>query len=282
MQKSQQITFSQVNNLIFSGAKIPEDFIFNKSRLNGIVPYLHEQFWFSPHLTRIFGKYFNDLFNIPDPIESIKTIQLLVKWNPIASRFNTWKFFPQRDNKLEEFHKLRDCQLIDSKAALSIHEAKNIQSQTLDKKINIKSKDRKEIVTKALEVAEKEKDLKEQELLKQYKSDNTFLKEINQEIIDELELTLFDIKVLKKTNEILFIFIDVENKKRYYRKGFSFKFYVSKNRSIIYNDYIMSLSEDGDQFIEYITTDHNTLTKFKFALNSAYKKEINLKGGYLG
>ena len=278
----QKINFSQVNNLIFSGAKIPEEFIFNKSRLNNIVPYLHEQFWFSPMLVKFFGKYFNDLFDIPDPIESIKSIQSLVKWNPKASRFNSWKFFPQRDNKLEEFHKLRDCQLIDSKAALIIQEAKNIQRQTLDKKSNIKSKDRKEIVAKALKVAEKENESKERELLKQYKSDDTFLKEINQEIIDELELTLFDIKVLKNSNEILFIFIDTENKKRYYKEQYTFEFYVSKNSSIIYNDYIMSLEENSNQFIKYLVTDQAALTKFKFALNSSYKKEINLKGASMG
>ena len=45
--------------------------------------------------------------------------------------------------------------------------------------------------------------IEEKKMQQETQSSNRYLTELNQDIIDELELVLFDVSLLKKTNRIL-------------------------------------------------------------------------------
>lgn len=101
-------------------------------------------------------------------------------------------------------------------------------------------------------------------------NDDRYLKDLNQEVIDELELVIFNIKTLPQLNKILIIFIDKDNNKRFYLENFSYKFYISNQTSIINNDYIESFNESKHRL--FVVNDISILKTLKFAVNDNYKK----------
>jgi hypothetical protein len=100
--------------------------------------------------------------------------------------------------------------------------------------------------------------------------DSRYLKELNQEIIDELELVIFNVKTLHNRNQILMIFIDKDNNKRFYIAPFNFIFYVSNKTSIIENDYIVDYDEATH--IPFSIQNFDVLRTLKFAVNDNHKR----------
>ncbi len=98
------------------------------------------------------------------------------------------------------------------------------------------------------------------------------LDNLTQEVIEREGLVLFDVSLLKKTNRILFIFIDKENKKRYYTEPFQAEIYISKKDGIINNDYIENITDD---FVKYNILDIAQYNKLKYIINDNYKRIIN-------
>ena len=72
---------------------------------------------------------------------------------------------------------------------------------------------------------------------------------------------------------VLYIFIDADNKKRYYKEQFRADFYLSSSSSIINNDYIMD--KNNPLFTKYTTTDWNSFLRLKYAINNNITDEIN-------
>ena len=107
---------------------------------------------------------------------------------------------------------------------------------------------------------------------KKAQSSNRYLKNLNQEIIDELELVLFDVSLLKKTNRVLYVFIDKNNEKKYFVAPFAATIYISQRDGVINNDYI---EERTDEFQEYIIQDIKLYTRLKFMLNDSYGRIVN-------
>jgi hypothetical protein len=103
-------------------------------------------------------------------------------------------------------------------------------------------------------------------------SNNVYLPNLSQASIDEFGLVLFDIQLLKKTNQVLFIFIDGEYNKKYYLEPFRAEIYISTKDGVINNDYIENKTDD---FLEYVINDNSIYSKLKFLLASNYKKVIN-------
>ena len=108
-------------------------------------------------------------------------------------------------------------------------------------------------------------------------SDDRYIKILNQQVVDELELTIFNVKTLPSRNQILFIFIDKDNNKRFYLQDFNFVFYVSKGKRIIDNDYIVSYDEL--EHIPFAIQNFEVLRNLKFAVNDSYKRFMK-KGGF--
>lgn len=100
-----------------------------------------------------------------------------------------------------------------------------------------------------------------------------YLTEMNQNIIDEMELTLFNTDILANRNSILFTFIDKFNKKRYYIEPFSATIYLSKINSIIENDYIEDKNQD--KFIPYRILDMKVFNRLKFTVQKNFTDIMN-------
>lgn len=104
-----------------------------------------------------------------------------------------------------------------------------------------------------------------------YKNEDKFLPYINQKIITDLSLSLFDIRILRNENKFLYIFIDKHNRKRYFKDNFKAEFFISKKSGVINNSYI---EENSEEFIKYIVTNHLDLNNLRYLLDGEYKKEI--------
>lgn len=110
---------------------------------------------------------------------------------------------------------------------------------------------------------------KENDLI-QVSNDTRFIKILDQNIIDELELVVFNVKTLPHQNKILFIFIDKDNNKRFYLEDFNYVFYVSNNSNIIHNDYIEDYDDKKHQ--AFVIRKFDILRTLKFSVNDNYKR----------
>ncbi len=271
------IKFYEVLNWLFSGdPNMPEKFKMNPTKLNGIVPYITEQFWTMPQLASYLNKHVNDLYNIPDPIELLRLLKKIIQHQGLT-KANCWSFIPNRTPDL--LKEIQERDQLDSGNArakqvmmkkLNIDSSIYFKAAPTKKNVNLTDSVSKTIVKEALVQAEVNKVQEKEEARK---NDSRYLSELNQEVIDELELILFDVSLLKKTNRVLFTFIDAKNQKRYFIVPFMAEIYLSKKDGVINNDYIEKKSDD---FIHYVIQDIKLYTKLKFMLNTSYKRLVNV------
>ncbi len=278
------IKFFEVNNWLFSSeVELPEKFKMNPNKLTGIVPYLTEQFWTQPQLIAYLNKYTNELYGIPDPLEMLKLLKKIILTRGLT-KASCWNFMPNRQPNLLKELKERD-DLDDGNARskrmlmkkLHVDSSHYFKAAPTKKNTNLHDSASKVIIKEAIVQSEKlQKIAKEEERV----NDSRFLTKLNQEIIDELDLVLFDISLLKKTNRVLFTFIDQDNLKRYFIVPFMAEIYLSKKDGVVNNDYIEDLNDID--FIKYVIRDHKLYNKLKYILNTSYKKALNLPGVGIG
>jgi len=119
--------------------------------------------------------------------------------------------------------------------------------------------------------------IKEQEAV-QYKikleGDSRFLKELNQNVINALELSIFNVKTIPTKNQILMIFIDKDNNKRYFIQPVKFVMYISNGPSIINNDYIVNF--DPLVHTPLLIQNLDILRNLKFAITANYKQFMSV------
>ena len=108
------------------------------------------------------------------------------------------------------------------------------------------------------------------------KNDKRFIEEVNQDIIDELQLTLFNTCTLKKLNSILYTFIDKNNNKVFHIAPFEYQFFVSYKNQIIENDYIVK--RDENVHTKYAVSSYQDLQSIKYQLNSNYDRFMKMGG----
>jgi len=108
-------------------------------------------------------------------------------------------------------------------------------------------------------------------------SDKRYIHELNQNVIDDLELVIFNVKTLPARNQILYIFIDKDNNKRFYVEDFEFIFFISNQSSIINNDYIEDF--DVNKHIPFMVKSLEVLRTIKFAVQDSHKRFMK-QGGF--
>ena len=270
-QDTTQLKFNHVINWLFDTAAIPPEFETNKRQLEKIVPYIHERLWTNPRITNYLNQHINDLYNIPDPIEHLKLLRKVIKLNKITG-YDLWKFFPKRKRDLaleiEEREKLDPNNAL-VKAALinkmGIDAEGYFKPAVSKKNINLKQD-----IEKIKDVVDADKASK---INKHEPKDSRFLSELNQEIIDSMGLLLFDTSLLKKTNQVLFTFIDKNNRKYYKVEPFVASIYISKVDGVINNDYIEEI--DPKKHSLYIINDIKNYTRLKYMLTDSYTRIAN-------
>jgi hypothetical protein len=255
---------------------MPQRFIDSKTQLNSIVPYLEEQFWTRPQVIRYLNEHTNKLFNIPDPIKKLELIQKIIRFQGLTKN-DLYDYRSQRQpDILKEIEERENYDEGNARARLLMLRKKGIDLSYYIKKAPTKANVAQAITSedkrRVEEAIQYDKVIKKKLKEEAFLQDSRFLKNFNQEVIDSLELVLFNVSLLKKTNQVLLIFIDKDNQKKYYRVPFSAHFYISKKKGVINNDYIEQLTDD---YFSYAIRDIKLYNKLKFMLNTSYKRILN-------
>jgi len=255
----------------------PEHWRAFKTETSSIARYLIKIFQTNLKAIYLANKYCNHLYNNDDPLEVFvyyKTIVQNLKLN-FYDRYSQYN--PQSKKKSFIDTLLTINPLWHTKDAISVWELNKrglLSNKTNDVLLDEYKNPKKALITKgSTEYESLKDDILKQQLINdkiKLKNDTRYLPVLNQEIIDEHELTIFNVKTISNRNQILFIFIDKDNLKRFYLQNFNFVFYVSKNTCIIDNDYIMDFDNDTHQ--PFIIQKLDVLKNLKFAVNDNYKR----------
>jgi len=270
--------YELINWLLGQDDKIPERFIDQKTKLNSLVPYITEQLWTNMNLVCYLNKYTNDLFNIPDPIEQLRFLKKLfkirgiVKWD-LFQKMPTFKPDIIKEIMEKEDYDEGNARGKEIMLRLKFGDSASQESYKRQKatKTAVKQATTQEDKKIIKNILEQEEIKKKKEISKINKT--IYLDNLTQEIIDEQELVLFDISLLKKRNQVLFIFIDKNNHKKYFLMPFAAKIYISKQDGVIHNDYIEAFNPD--KFDTYLLSDIKNYTRLKYMLNDSYKRIVN-------
>ena len=265
-----------INWLFGPSDQMPDSFIIHKTKLNSLVPYISEQFWLLPKAIVYINKHLNELFNIPDPIENLILIKKIIKDQSIV-RNQLFQIKPEfNPNFIDVIEKELEYDEGNAKAKATMMYHRQIPLSTIKKmtptKANLKKQD-PEITKKVHQVLETAKKEELEKIQSSITTDHYITEKLTQELIDKEELILFDVSLLKKTNRVLFIFIDKNNHKKYYTVPFSAKIYISKQQGIINNDYIETITPE--KFNGYRINDIKLYTRLKYMINGSYKKLVN-------
>jgi len=272
---------NDIINWIYDGkyatnaSDFPDNLRIFKSELEQISRYIIELFQYRPkHLTYL-NSLLNHLYVSFNPIEILTFVKDYILWNRIPREHLFIKFLKQ--SKREKFIsvaqsldplKSRDDVIaywdLNRKLVFDIPYISN--EERLDRylypnKIRLNNYQSKELDEQIDNILSKDS-------LNRIKNNSGFLGEISQEIIDDLELTIFNVTVLEQQNQYLFIFIDKYNNKRYYLEDFYYEFYLSKDYDILDNDYIEPLSP---KHVKYSLTKCDHLKQLNYNINSNYK-----------
>jgi hypothetical protein len=276
MKTVSKIKFYEVLNWLFSNEEMPQRFIDARSQLNSIVPYIEEQFWAKPRVVRYLNRHTNYIFNIPDPIDKLELLRKVIKFQGLTKN-DLYDYRSQfQPDILKEIEERENYDEGNARARLLMMRKKGIDTSVYIKKAPTKANIAQAVTSedkrKVEEAIQYDKVIKKKLKEEAFLQDSRFLDDLNQDIIDSMELILFNVSLLKKANQVLLVFIDKDNQKKYYRMDFSAKFYISKKNGVINNDYIEQLT---DEYFSYIITDHKLYTKLKFMLNNNYKRILN-------
>jgi len=268
--KKAKITIKDLINYITSSGPVPDNFLSSEKELKRQVIYLFEFFWNFPKIISFLNQY-NLLYNNPvekDPIGFLNYLKMIIIDNKLSKYDLKSDFF----NFLQELNKIKELEEQARKEKIQLRDLIARLKIAAIKNENIKFfKNEKSSKKELSEIESKYKELKEKEVQKR-KNQNIQtirLDRINEDIIKELELTIFDIFSDEKHNQLIYIFIDKNSKKRYYIEPFYFEFFISKKSGIINNDYLEDYNEND--FIKYKITNYFDYYQLKRALKNNYE-----------
>jgi len=247
-----------------------------KTEITSLSRYVPKIFQTNLKAIYMVNKNCNHLYFSNDPFEVIMFYKTIVQQLGLQfyDRYNIYPEFSIRQSFIKE------VLLIDpgwhTKDAIAIYEMNNHNVFHDTKYVSNKDrlglhkdpkKYKEELINNHREVLEsfEERDLKIVDV-----NDTRFLPELTQEVIDEFELVIFNVKSLPNRNQILFIFIDKDDNKRFYVEDFKFTFFVSNVSSIIHNDYIEQF--DLNKHVPFMVKSFEILRNLKFAINESHKK----------
>jgi len=268
--KKAKITIKDLINYITSSGPVPDNFLSSEKELKRQVIYLFEFFWNFPKIIAFLNQY-NLLYNNPvekDPIGFLNYLKMIIIDNKLSKFDLKSDFF----NFLQELNKIKELEEQAKKEKIQLKDLIARLKVAAIKNENIKFfKNEKSSKKEFSEIESKYKELKEKEVQKRKNQNIQSIKlnEINEDIINELELTIFDIFSDEKHNQLIYIFIDKNSKKRYYIEPFYFEFFISKKSGIINNDYLEDYNEND--FIKYKITNYFDYYQLKRALKNNYE-----------
>ena len=274
-KKEVAFTTKDVMKWLFDGGstEVPVIFMKNNTTLKNHVKNIAPKFRTIPRIMNLFNNHLNKLYDKRTGAEILEFLKSYIQQHKINIQWldNNWYKKDQRELYLS--HHLGKSGNLETSVGDLTEEYQMFMTGAFN--------DKKEILSKWFQVFEDpdtiEEDFKENvnELLlqmdeKKHDNDPRFLKEVNQEIVDELELSLIDIKMIEKMNKILLVFIDKNNNKKYSLIPFSYEFVISTINAIKYNDYVVNFDPAYHNF--YVCFDFATVEKIRMAINKSKDK----------
>ena len=274
-KKESAFTTNDVMKWLFDGGTldIPLVFMKNNTTLKNHIKNIAPKFRTIPRIMNLFNEHLNKLYDKRTGAEILEFLKSYIQQHKINIQWldNNWYKKDQRELYLS--HHLGKSGNLETSVGDLTEEYQMFMTGAFN--------DKKEILSKWFQVFEDpnaiEEDFKENvnELLlqmdeKKHDNDPRFLKEVNQEIVDELELSLIDIKMIEKMNKILLVFIDKNNNKKYSLIPFSYEFVISTINAIKYNDYVVNFDPAYHNF--YVCFDFATVEKIRMAINKSKDK----------
>lgn len=274
-KKEAAFTTNDVMKWLFDGGstEVPVIFMKNNTTLKNHVKNIAPKFRTIPRIMNLFNNHLNKLYDKRTGAEILEFLKSYIQQHKINIQWldNNWYKKDQRELYLS--HHLGKSGNLETSVGDLTEEYQMFMTGAFN--------DKKEILSKWFQVFEDpdtiEEDFKENvnELLlqmdeKKHDNDPRFLKEVNQEIVDELELSLIDIKMIEKMNKILLVFIDKNNNKKYSLIPFSYEFVISTINAIKYNDYVVNFDPAYHNF--YVCFDFATVEKIRMAINKSKDK----------
>ena len=266
--------------------EFPPMWDFFKSDLQYTVNYLINLFINYPRITREANRLLNSLYTTWDYKEILVYYKNVIQKNQLRPNDLYTKF----DGKTARKEFVDICEKINpwwTEADAKGLYALNVEPRVLDSVSNVDLvkiyKDPKLAMLSKKnnsEGFEEESNRLDELLIENQKqkmmNDKRFLKVINQEIIDEMELTLFNTCTMKSLNSVLFTFINKQNQKVYYLQPFEFEFYASYHSNILKNDYIVPFNPADHT--KYKLTNYKDLKSLKYSVNNAFDKYMRSGG----
>ena len=273
MSKPIKLKYHDFLNLLFSGRITPEIIDEHKTQIKQFMKYAWDMFLNLPRAVQYLNRYVNDYeYTAQSLHEQVIFLQDFIKRaninrNEIRTVIPSFEKRSQLKEDLGKSFGTNDVNALYSLAKLGVLASDNLVAKPDQARPDKLTKDEKELVKKAIEQHYNNA------AAKHY--DDMILKELTQEIIDELDLSLFDISILDKTNQILYVFIDKDNKKRLYIEPFEYQFGIHPAASILDKDYFVSKNEVHP----YIVTNVKDYMKLRGAINENFRNtyEIPMK-----
>jgi len=284
-QKKKVNIYKELDAYLYNSIPLSDEALSSKTAFRTAVTYLFESLMKMPLISMYLDKHLNGKVEglmSHDPYQILEFYKKLIQENGIKA-YQLYKFFPNRTYQTS-------INTLISKKGYTVKEAKDFYinrkvvnplelNALLENKATKKSEDI-EIInkviserltgpTKPVGSETKVQDVPPVKQSNDIIEDDLFITQLNGEIIKRLGLTLFDIAVLRKSNEFLYTFIDSKNKKRYYKEPFKVEFFINLKTGVLNNDYIEDVSEN---FQKYIITDLQDLSSLKFLLSKIYKQ----------
>jgi len=237
----------------------------NEKDLKQIVGYIWNAFIYTPQTLKFLNNHLNTFdFNSFQLAEKVKFIHFVIHNAKLIPSWLNTDFQPRID-------RIKDTEMLGSE--VTDNDKRSLWHLANEFRLfNIQSV--KDTANKPRKLTQQEKQRIQETVQRatEQKSNTVVLKELTQEIIDEMELMLFDISVLEKRNMIQYTFLDKNNLKVVYREPYSMKIKFHPNPNIFEKDYF----EPFDNLYEYQFTSIWDYQRFRKALNAAFLNSLKV------
>lgn len=268
------ITYKEVFNWLFDGLStdsIPHKFSYGKTRVEQILKFgVIPKFRTCPKAVNFLNVHLNDLYSRRTTEEILVFLKSYIQMNKLLLNDLDSNFYQKsiRDSFIEEQSELYGT--AEKGFGDIVSEYDMLQTGRFSNGV--------EAIISTTSVSENfdqnALDLLQLLDIKKIENDPRFIKKLDQETINELGLTLIDIKAIEKQNKIILVFVDGNNKKKFYLMDFTYEFALSSINSIIYNDYIVPF--DPKYFTCIVLTDTRTVDNLRRQINNNRDNHIRL------
>jgi len=276
-QKKKVNVYKEIEAFLFNGVSLSSEALNSKTQFRTAVSYIFESFMKMPLISIYLDKHLNGKIEgllSHEPYKILEFYQRLIYDNNIKG-YQLYKFFPNRGYQTS-------INTLVSKKGYTIREAKEYYinrkivnpfelEALLENKASKKSEDIaiiNKVISRGL-VQQEVAPVQQEVAPVQQEQNELFIHQLNNDIIKQYGLTLFDISVLKNSNEFLYTFIDLNNNKKYYKEPFSIEFFINLKTGILNNDFIEDVSTD---FQKYLINDISEINNLRFLLSKVYKQ----------